>query len=92
MNKKELQILEKAFASEINYSLGNAALPLLQTKSKLAEKLANEGYLQRVTARIPGKFTVSLRGYLLTHAGRATYCASCSDDESDESDENMEVK
>lgn len=72
MNKKDLTMLEKVFAAEIE-----GRLPF-QTRSKVAEELANEGFLQ-VGTRNFGRVEVS--GYYLTHAGRIAYCTSCQGDD-----------
>lgn len=72
MNKRDLAILEKVFAAEIE-----GRLPF-QTVSKVAERLAGDGYLQVGTEKVGGYEVV---GYYLTHAGRLTYCTSCQGDE-----------
>jgi len=78
MNKQELALLEKAFVAEID-SAKNDGIHLLQTKAhKLADKLVNEGYLEKRTLqRNAGILTMSVTGYELTHLGRLTYCVSC---------------
>lgn len=81
MNKRELAILEKAFVREIDAAL-TRTVPILQTKSKLAEKLVADGLLERVEVtcgRPP--MQVKASGYVLTHAGRYEYCATCVDGE-----------
>lgn len=81
MNKRELTILERAFSREIEAAL-TRTLPLLQTKSKLAEKMVADGLLERVEI-IHGRppFQVKFSGYVLTHAGRYEYCATCRDED-----------
>jgi len=78
MNKQELALLEKAFCAEINAAM-NQGIHLLQTKkAKLAEKLVNEGYLEKVALkRNAGGLTMTVTGYELTHQGRIAYCQSC---------------
>ena len=79
--KAEIALLEKAFSAEIEGAM-NKCPRLMQTKSKLAVKMVDEGLLTRVTenfGRPP--FVVRLEGYELTHAGRLLYCLSCPDDE-----------
>lgn len=77
MNKKELALLENAFFAEIDAAF-NKGIHLLQTKAKLAEKLVNEGYLEKRVIQIPvGMMTMTVTGYELTHLGRLTYCVSC---------------
>lgn len=46
MNKRELNLLEKAFEAELNTSMGGG-LGIFQTKSKLAEKLVEDGLLEK---------------------------------------------
>lgn len=72
MNKTELQLLEKVWEAEINGAL-SSGIHLFQTKSKLAAKLADEGYLNFTHTKFQG---VKITGYELTHLGRLTYCAS----------------
>jgi hypothetical protein len=70
MNKKELDVLEKAFSCEISGVL-------FQAKSMVAKKLEEEGYLSFVEETKQdkmGKFKVSY--YNLTNLGRITYCES----------------
>lgn len=77
MNKQELKILEKVFECEINAALDeNFVCHLFQTKSKVAKKLADEGYLTFEKFVIEGRFPVVVEGYALTHVGRMTYCLS----------------
>lgn len=71
MNKADLNRLEKVFASEI------AGLPLFQSRSKHYERLEQEGYVERVTVTLGGRFPVRLDGWQLTIAGHYTYCNSC---------------
>jgi hypothetical protein len=77
MSKRELAILEKAFRAEIEYALGNQLLWFMQTKSKLALKLVDEGLLQAVSTTLNRGLPITFKGYALTHAGRIAYCASC---------------
>jgi len=74
MTKPELRLLEKAFEAEVNGALSAHGIHLLQTKSKVAVKLAEEGYLHFTQTTFHG---VTVSGYELTHLGRITYCASC---------------
>jgi hypothetical protein len=72
MTKAELKMLERAFACEIDARI-------FQTKSRLAQKLVDEGYLRPVEKRVAcfplGVMTV--KGYALTLLGNMTYCMSC---------------
>jgi len=76
VNKKELLILEKAFAAGIDQALSGTSLGIIQTKSKLAVKLAEQGFLELVTIRLGGRIPVLVTGYQLTLLGNFTYCSS----------------
>lgn len=73
MKKQELAILERAFEAEVNGALCAHGIHLLQTKSKVAKRLMEEGYLNFTSLKFQG---MTISGYELTHAGRLTYCAS----------------
>lgn len=74
MKKTELEILGRAFDAEIAWSLKIQFCHLLQTKSKLAKKLVDEGYLRFTKEEFTGGLTIE--GYELTHLGRIEYCTS----------------
>lgn len=83
MNKRCLALLEKAFAAEVSAALGNNRLfvpGMLQTKSKLAETMVEEGYLVKCKENIAG---VIVEGYKLTPVGHMAYCVSCEGKEND---------
>lgn len=71
MNKKEMDMLEKVFAAEIE---GN----LLETESKVAKELELNGYIvldEKEVCR--DRFgMVMVRGYRTTLKGNAEYCMS----------------
>ena len=75
MNRKELDLLEKVYCREIDGAINNHP-GLFQTKSKLAQKLEDEGYLVKVTTVLGGRFPVTVEGYRLTLLGNFTYCMS----------------
>lgn len=75
MKKSKLEILERAFMAEIDGAMGKG-IGLLQTKSKLARELADEGYLVSYTLTSEGRFPTSISGYILTEIGHMTYCTS----------------
>jgi len=75
MNKRELDLLEKVFAAEIDGAM-KGYLGIHQTKSKLAEKLWKEGYLIKRTTKLKGWPPVTIEGYRLSLLGNATYCTS----------------
>jgi len=79
MNKRKLKLLEDAFAAEIESAIGDRQIWFIQTKSKLAVELVEDGFLQVMGAVLPGRFPVTVEGFGLTELGRITYCASCED-------------
>lgn len=77
MKKNEFNILERAFESEVNYSLHKIPSHLMQTKSKIADKLVEDGFLRKCSVRLNGPFPCTVDGYELTHSGRIAYCSEC---------------
>lgn len=77
MNKRELNLLERVFESEITAALTRSGLHLYQTRSKIAKKLERDGLLCERRTLLPGRFPVEVVGYELTHAGRIAYCLTC---------------
>lgn len=76
VNKASLDMLERAFTREIEGAIGGRS-GLLQVRSKLAAKLAADGYLEHTKLQIPSRLgPITIAGYALTHLGRMTYCAS----------------
>ena len=75
MTKQELDILEKAFEAQIDAAINNG-LGLIQTKSKVAKRLAEQGYLESVVAKLTGDIPVIVKGYALTITGHFEYCSS----------------
>lgn len=73
MNKKELDILEKAFEAQIASAFNKKLFPVIQTKSKTASKLCDEGFLEDV---VINHMNVKIRGYALTIKGTLAYCSS----------------
>lgn len=73
MTKPELAMLEKVYGAEVNAAFSTTGIHLFQTKSKVARKLTDEGYLHFTHTVWQG---VRIEGYELTHAGRLAYCAS----------------
>lgn len=73
MNKKELDILEKAFEAQIASAFNKKLFPIIQTKSKIAKKLCEDGYLSEVTFMY---VNVKITGYALTVRGHIAYCDS----------------
>lgn len=77
MNKQSLALLERAFHAEVESAVTKQGSGLLHTKSKLAQKLVEEGYLEHAQWTLPGRFPVVVEGLSLTHLGRMTYFMSC---------------
>lgn len=73
MTKPELAMLEKVFTAEVKAAFSATGIHLFQTRSKVAKKLAEEGYLRFTETKWGG---MTITGYELTHAGRLAYCAS----------------
>jgi len=73
MNKKQLSILERAWGAEIDHALKETPYPIIQTKSKVAKQLADDGYLQYVEFNDRG---ITFKGYIITHFGIMAYCES----------------
>lgn len=78
MNKKELALLGRAYAAEINAAFSNSEVHVMQTKAKLADKLVADGLLRRGSARTLAPWPCTVDGYELTDAGWvAYYCMTC---------------
>lgn len=74
-----MSLLEKAFEAEINGALKGGPR-VMQTRSKLAEKLVADGYLEPSEEIVgTGWSRVTVKGYVLTALGNMTYCMSCPD-------------
>lgn len=75
IDKKSLDLLEKAFAAEVEGAV-SGGVGMLQTKSLTAKRLAESGYLDEKVVTLSGNPPVTVRGFALTHLGRAEYCMS----------------
>mgnify|MGYP001578005687 CR=1 FL=1 len=74
LTKKHIQALEKVFAAEIK-----GRLPF-QSKARIYADLADAGYLEpdaRTLSFSDGLPSMTVSGYVLTHAGRYAYCIQC---------------
>lgn len=65
--------LEKIFAAEIE-----GRLPY-QSRSKVYLQLERDGLVAVMERIFPGRLSVVVTGWQLTHAGRYLYCLSCDD-------------
>ncbi|EAA3830262.1 hypothetical protein JGI24_000137 [Salmonella enterica] len=77
MNKKQLAILEKAWDAQISCALKEQTLPIIQTKSKIAMQLCDDGFLDEVEITHQ---MVTFKGYEINHYGIAAYCSHLPDD------------
>jgi len=62
--------------AEIDSAL-NKTPPIVQTESKVAEKLEEEGFIKFVELKLGGRFAVTIKGYKITLKGNITYCQYC---------------
>lgn len=78
LSRREFALLEKAFVAEIDGAMGDG-IGLMQTKSKLAQKLELGGYILKKKRILQGRGRglLVIEGYTLTEKGRFTYCMSC---------------
>lgn len=76
MNAKDLKLLERVFEAEISSAI-NGGPYVAQIKSKRMLDLEKEGYVQRHTEVLGGRFPLKISGWILTELGRVTYCMSC---------------
>lgn len=76
MIKRENELLERAFAQEVESALTKGC-HLIQTRSKIAIKLVDEGLLREREITLGGQFPVTIKGFELTEAGRLAYCMTC---------------
>lgn len=76
MTNDELALLERAFFAEVQAAL-DGGCRVIQTYGRLAEKMVADGLLARAVETLPGRFPVRVYGFVLTHAGRWAYCATC---------------
>lgn len=77
MNKKQLAILERAWEAEIACALKEQPLPVIQTKSKVARQLCDDGFLDEVCLNYQ---MATFKGYQINHLGIFAYCQSQQDD------------
>lgn len=69
--KAMMQALEKVLAAEIEDRLP------YQSRSLIYVQLEKDGLVEEMSRTFPGRFSVTVNGWQLTHAGRLLYCASC---------------
>lgn len=76
LNKQSLALLERVFVAEVEAGV-SGGIGVMQTKSRIARRLVEDGYLTEATVILPGRFAIEVVGYRLTHLGRMTYCSTC---------------
>lgn len=96
MNKKQLDILEKAFSAQVDSAMKqdiasaqNNPFGIIQTKSKVAKQLCDDGYLEYTQVNFGRHgLPVTIKGYILTIKGNLAYCTSdrCKLDEDKQND------
>lgn len=80
LTKPKLRVLERMFAKEVNDALAKNAgelSGLYQSGAKIMDDLLADELVYFHTVTLPGRFPVTVTGFLLTHAGRAAYCSTC---------------
>lgn len=77
MNKRQLDMLERAFCAEIASAL-SGSFGIIQTRSKVAQELVGMGMFKKTKRTLGegGPFPVVIEGFELTDAGRLAYCIS----------------
>jgi hypothetical protein len=81
VNKRDLALLERIFAADIDQAINNKPRMPVQIGGKRIEELERQGYVQRVEVMLGGRFPVTVKGWDLTSLGHITYCMSCDDTE-----------
>lgn len=74
MNKRELDLLEEIYGYEIEAALGTRITDVHPSRSNVAKRLEESGYIQLVTRQVAPN--CRLTGWVLTELGRMTYCFS----------------
>lgn len=78
ITKAELNMLEKMFTAEIEHALSEAQLPhCFQSKAKVMDELNEKGLIEQQEFTLGGRMPMRIKGWVLTHSGRFTYCANC---------------
>lgn len=76
--KRELKMLERIFAAEIDHALRESTVPFcFQSNSKLISAMAEKQLVEEVKYTLGGRFPMTITGWQLTERGRITYCATC---------------
>jgi hypothetical protein len=94
VSKRELDRLGQMFAAEVDHAIRNVRFPqMFQCRpSKLMAGLEAKGMIESVTfTDSHGGFGARFEGWVLTHAGRFTYCESCDEPKLKEKPAAIEV-
>ena len=80
VDDKMMAALVKVWESEVHGGL-SGTIQLCQLPKRMTERLVKAGLVEPAEHQFRDRFgVVTIRGCVLTHAGRYTYCASCSDE------------
>lgn len=77
---KKMELLEKAFAAEVESAVHGHGIHIMQTRSvTLAAELVADGLLRKASMRVGSGIRCTVSGWELTELGRMTYCMTCVD-------------
>lgn len=80
VDARMMKALGKVWEREVASAFDNGP-QLCRLPEKMTERLVRAGLVERAEHVFRDRFgTVTLKGCILTHAGRYTYCASCEDE------------
>lgn len=79
LNKAELKVLERIFASEVKMAMSDKGYLPVQLRSKHLRQLQARGYVESVKVTLKGYPPCTVEGWALTHRGNLAYCESCKD-------------
>lgn len=71
MTLAEFKALENVFAAEIDGRIH-------QSNAKILSNLDNNGLVESLKRTLPGRFPVTITGWVLTQRGRLLFCEECS--------------
>ncbi len=74
--------LGELFAAEVNSAFTKMP-PIKQIPKRFGEQLVKKGLAAEVEATLPGRFPVTITGYVLTISGHMAYCCSSVNEETE---------
>lgn len=74
--KAIMTALGKVFAAEVDGGINDNPMPF-QSKARIYTQLVEAGLLRNAAVKLPGRFPVIVRGFMLTPKGHFLYCANC---------------